>query len=371
MYHNEPNIPISTKYLDVSITNTTEDALLGNYYANLSQPIIETGSSGWDVSIVRASFPNSLIPLALKDWNDTDYRVTFSIGYDTTDVNYRGYSSSVKTLSITNGSKYIWNYQDYLQAINKCYLDGANALRVDFSDGKWGNNDGFTTTFTTPVMELDVNTKLFKIVNLATRLNAVGGTPETDPTKMFYMWVNTKFDNKFPFPAIQAKTSYSERIYLPLILQPISVIPPEDNLISFVVNGYNYNTPQDAPSLSLLSSIESIVVKTSLDLSAESSINNVDTVNSQAQSFSNILTDLEPQNNSVNGRELNGYDYYANQNARCYQVTNNMPLNKISVSFYWKSRTQQLIPLYIPYLSSINLKIRFRKIYDNRYITTN
>ena len=48
----EPHIPQSTKYLDISITNTTTSELLGQYQADLNQPLIEKDSRGWDVAVV-------------------------------------------------------------------------------------------------------------------------------------------------------------------------------------------------------------------------------------------------------------------------------------------------------------------------------
>ena len=356
----EPHIPQSTKYLDISITNTTTPELLGQYQADLNQPLIEKDARGWDVAVVRASFPNSLIPLSLRDWSNNDFSITFSVGYNINDATCKYATVFMDPANITNGSKFIWSYEDWLQSVNTAIYSCYTQILALFPDGNWQLSLGGN-----PDMLLDYNTKLFSIQNLPYRKNG-SGDAETEPDKIFYVWFNLKMSDKFPFPNIQVKTEFSERQYLPPIFQPLNVVPPNDYLLIVSDEGIN----QHSISLSLLSSLESIVVRTNLDVVSEASLNNDNSVNSQTQSFSNILTDFQPQT-TIEGRDLNGYDFYADQNARCYQIVNNSPISKISVSFFWKSRSLIYTPIYIPYLSSINLKIRFRKIYDNRYITTN
>ena len=356
MMNEQPPIRVATKYFDISITNTNATDLLASYSANLSVPIIEHDSTQWDVAIVRARIVNSLIPLALKNWNNTDFSITLSIGVQSTVPN-TCFTAFLDPLDITNGSPYIWTYNDWAQAVNAAFTRAHAAMMVHYNDGQWTVNPP-------PIPEIvyDPISHLFSIINIPIRSS---GLP-------LYMWANRKFDDKFPFQSIGCFPDFPSRVYLPAVLQPINVIPPNEIMLVYEVpvGATSGRMIQDTPSLSLLSSLESIIVRTSLDVVPESVVNNLDGVQSQSQTFSNVLTDFQPQLSNI-GRDLRSYDFYANQDSRCYQIRNNEPLNKISIQVFWKSQTQELIPLYIPYESSCNFKLRFRRIYDNRYITTN
>jgi len=354
-------IPISNQYVDIMISNNTVDALQASYSVDLTSPVIDKNSNGWDVGITRLKYCSNLIPLSER-FLDTDFSLSLSVGFS--DAN--SFTAFMLNSYIPNGSEYIWFYSEWIQAFTSACEECAFQLYVG-NPGIYpviggGTKQEYLDVYGAPFLNLGQSGGIMTLYY-----------PISYQANNIYFWMNTRLADKIPFPNILATTSYANRIYLPPSL--IGITPPNNYLITIDYfsrdsTDFYFTTVQDNASLALLNSLDSVVVKTTLSVNSEISLINNDGIQQQQQVYNNILTDFEVQFGS-NGRDLNGYDFYANQNTRRYQLVNNEPISKISVQLFWRSSKGILYPLFIPYLSNINMKIEFRKIADGRYITNN
>ena len=77
-------------------------------------------------------------------------------------------------------------------------------------------------------------------------------------------------------------------------------------------------------------------------------------------SYQPILTDFQIL--TTNGTEARSYaQFFPSGEYRLIDLTGTTPLNNIDIQVYWQDKFQQLYPLYINPLDSLDMKLLFRK----------
>jgi hypothetical protein len=335
-----------SQFIEIGINNTRQPAMLAAFNANLVEPIVEK-SIGYDLAVVRLKYPNNAIPLSER-FLDTDYKISLSVDFSV------GYSSHLLNSDIPNGSRFLWNYSEYITAFNaallRCYTD------LIFHYGGYTFNGA-------PYISLDDATHLMTLHNYVYKDNLL-------VNRMFHIFTNVNASYKFPFPDIHINPT--DPLDIPFIPPALVGCTINDYLYSLEFDGTpNSKTTQDSASLALFSSLDTVVINCGFNITQELNLSNVNTVSNQNLKLSNTLTDLEITY-SPSGRDLNGYDfYYSSGFVRRYGLNNDAPLTQVSVQLYWRSNTGNTYPLYLTLNTNVSMKLELREITNMTIVSTN
>jgi hypothetical protein len=373
-------------YVNVDINNNdNSDGLNAQISVNLSQNLLDHACE-YDVSVVRMKYPNSQIPLSLR-FLDADYSLSMSLG-NSVDLSYGVYfTNNLINEDITNGDdRFLLSYNDWVVCINSALQRNWNAMGDLLSVYGWlvpdpetGLPIPRTTVFTdmaAPYIAYDVNNKLFSIY-----LDKFGFNEDiSDPLNYgFRFWMNKSFNAIFAFDTAYTGQSDNSPFDTPVGTVPIRI---NDFILSTqqvfdtdpLLPDYNIFR-QTFRSLSNLSSLESVIVTTSLPINPEVLVTNYNGTASAGTNggfdFRSILTDFEVST-SETGRDLSGYDYYAAAGyQRRYTMSGIEPIRNINLQLYWKTTTGQYYPLVIGLYQNVNMKLEFRRISRGEYVTAN
>ena len=376
-------------YLNVDIVNNDQqDGLIAQFSANLAQDLVDHAGQH-DVAIVRMRYPNSLIPLSTR-FQDDDYSVSISLG-DSIQSSYNSLATRfLVNDNIPNGDdNFILSYADWTACINAALQGAWEVCAYEVITNGWQVPDpisGIPVPRTGPPLDVtnapyikyDPDTKLFSIY-----LNQYYFNSDISDTRNygFNLWFNTAFNSIFAFnTSSTAKSIYSPfgDIYYILNKTPISdfiVYTDPDGVDTDATLPDTNILRQTFRSLSMLSGLGSVVVTTSLPITPEVSVVNINGESSAGRdggfNFRSVLTDFEISTDET-GRDLAGYDTYsATGYQRRYTMNGFEGIRNINLQLFWKTNTGMYFPLVIPLYTSVNIKLEFRRISRGEYVTTN
>ena len=382
----DPDTEQTHIYLNLSIVNgNTDDAYARNppqcvFNETRSTPIIEDASK-YDISVVRflATGTGRLLPLWIPtidpiqdlpiDVNKTVYSVTVvnnfaSPGTLAYSQQYLFWDppdksapkpNSISPQDLSTNYYYANTYTLMVDMFNTAFQAACSDLSLT----------GFDPNFSG--LSYDSITGLFTF-NLQTDFYPADDLVDTLPT--FSLWINAPLQNllaNFPGTFWNLSGGRTFRI-TPQRPYPTRGVIPDPAPAGTTYFG---TTTQDFPSTNdVWTPIDSFCfTSTFIPLNPESSsapvqVNNTNLGQNLAtgQGFSNIIHDFCP--NQTGGAEFGIgqllYEPTAEYRIAC--MTAKQPVQAVDISMWWRYRlTGELIPLYMPPLASVSVKIMFRR----------
>ena len=337
------DLPNDTVYYNISIVNNNSYKIPATFNQIQTYPIIDNPSDYY-LAVIRFSIPGGAIPIITK-FDETQYFVTITFGVD----------SQVQLVydpvSIFDGDNNVYSYNQLCVMINTALstaftnLQGMVSLPPGVTEAPFMkyNNSNYTyalycqTSYETNNVEIYFNINLYKF-----------------------------FDNFYVTETGQKSITNKDYKFniVDLHNNMITSDPNNSNISS--TNPY-YIFDQEYSTLYNINNTQNITFKSCLfHTSSEYSPSSVN----QVPSNEKILIDFEPLVSFNDPSAFRGIlQYYPQGVYRLITMTCNEPLRNIDLQLSYKTKLNQVYPLFVPKNSSISVKLAFiRKcLYKSTY----
>lgn len=389
-------------YLNIVIANTsTTELQIAEYSAPRTTPLLNNPSDYY-LTVQRFTVPLQQVPIFV--FLDNTYSVTISYNgtdYQTILTYVPGYTPILNPSSPEN--RYVYSYNQFIDSINnglgdsmtaftaalplysnvtvysagqavRFNLAGVDVAYSSINSGNVGNTPNTSPTFwaplTTPYLEYNPVTKLIRLI--ASRgYHNVNFSDENQPLKI---WFNTDLWNFFsnfekiyngntpaPYNAngknynIIIKPTGNNDVIIPAIFEDFGMDIQGYAMSQEFISLYNWNSMRNIVFVTSTIPIRSEAIPSQSGI-ASPFVTNATT----ASAFRPILTDFQLLVNE--GPEARSYaQYFPSGEYRLVDVTGTNPLVNIDLKVYWQDKFQNLYPIYINPLDTLDIKILFRK----------
>lgn len=345
-------------YYNIKLYNTTNTSVEAKYDETRLNTIVTGDISDYEVAVVRCRIPTNTIPIfRYKNQDDVKGTSEFVITIIAPSGNeYKDYVLWTNNTADPEIKYYVWTYGEWTASINDC-ISRINAAMILAGEAPTAP----------PFVSYDSLTQLFSFA-ATDQFNSI-------PAEVgkYQLWFNEPCFSRFEWFDTYIGNDITANKYHNLLFKTNGTNLYTAGVGALLnckpaVNGVTYIVlVQQQKALFLLTDVDSVLLKCSklpsvpelVSAGYSNEYNSDNKQNTSQDNFVPFLTDLY----LIDDNNISNHSYLDYQPAflRWTNVNNKFDLKDIDMQLLWRDVTGRLFKIYLTYLKTASIKLRFRK----------